>query len=603
MKTNHTHGISHENVFLNNRSFGRAARWKLPAVVCLSMCSWLAHAGVTTRVSVDSQGREAWGAAPWYGSGIGSISVDNRYVVFVSSASNLVSGDTNGRQDAFIHDRQTGVTERISVDSAGQAGNGDSYEPIMSADNRYVAFASWASNLVPGDTNSELDVFIRDRQAGTTTRVSVDNAGGQSNGWSSAVAISANARYVAFHSLASNLVPGDTNGTWDVFVRDLQTGTTARLSVGTGGAQSNGESYLGAMSADGRYVAFSSLASNLVPGDTNGKLDVFVRDRQTGATTRVSLDNAGGQGNGDSWIAAISANGRYVTFESDASYLVAGDTNNKTDVFVRDLQTETTTRVSVNSAGVQGNDMSDRSSINDDGRYVAFRSWSTNLAAGDSNGEPDIFVHDRLTRATTRVSVDSTGAQGNGWQYYPRLSNDGRYVVFDSESSNLVAGDVNRMTDVFVHDRLATLREGPAGVATCSDGLDNDGDGYVDANDSDCAMPPAPFLCSGKRVTIVGTSGNDRFVGTPQNDVMIGFGGDDVLDGAGGNDILCGLGGNDALIGGAGKDRLIGGAGNDVLTGGGGNDALNGGPGVDTCDGQVGADTHLGGCETLLNTP
>jgi len=295
-------------------------------------------------------------------------------------------------------------TTRVSVDSAGTQGTGGhSYETSLSADGRFVAFRSEATNLVAGDTNAADDIFVHDRQTGTTTRVSVDSAGTQGNSYSYTPSISADGRYVAFLSNASNLVAGDTNASWDIFVHDRQTGTTTRVSVDSTGTQGNGASaYHPSLSADGRFVAFLSEASNLVAGDTNGRSDIFVHDRQTGTTTRVSVDSAGTQGTGGhSYTPSISADGRYVAFASTATNLVAGDTNGTGDIFVHDRQTG----------------------------FVAFFSYATNLVAGDTNGLRDIFVHDRQTGTTIRVSVDSAGTQGNGNSFAPSISADGRFVA------------------------------------------------------------------------------------------------------------------------------------------------------------------------------
>lgn len=233
------------------------------------------------------------------------------------------------------------ATERISISpnrlSGRLPGNGYSGSPSISADGRYVAFTSRASNLVPNDTNFNTDAFVFDRQTGTLTRVSTAADGTQHNGEHCAVSISANGRYVALASDATNLVPGDTNGIIDVFVKDLQTGNIERVSTASDGTQSSGPNLNagGALSADGRYIAFVSAASNLVPGDTNDASDVFVKDRVTGVTERVSVANGGIQGNSYSKNTAISGDGRYVAFESIASNLVPGDTNNFGDVFVR----------------------------------------------------------------------------------------------------------------------------------------------------------------------------------------------------------------------------------------------------------------------------
>jgi flagellin-like hook-associated protein FlgL len=344
---------------------------------------------------------------------------------------------------------------RVSVDSVGTQGNGDSstFSPAsLSADGRFVVFQSDATNLVAGDTNAASDIFVHDRLTGQTTRVSVDSSGTQASGGSSFdPAISADGRYVVFESSATNLVAGDTNARSDIFVHDRLTSQTTRVSVDSSGTQANGESDLGSVSADGRYVAFYSSASNLVAGDTNAALDVFVHDRQTGQTTRVSVDSSGIQATGgDSDDPTISADGRYVTFESDATNLVAGDTNAATDVFVHDRQTGQTTRVSVDSSSTQGNDRSFDAAISADGRYVAFESDATNLVAGDTNAAKDLFLRDLHTGQTIRISVNSSGTQGNGSNDGAAISADGRYVTFYSSASNLVNGDTNGVKDVFV---------------------------------------------------------------------------------------------------------------------------------------------------------
>ena len=464
----------------------------------------------TTRASVDSANTQGNSVSE-----TASISADGRYVAFTSYASNLVSVDTNGTWDVFVHDRQTGVTERVSVGSAGTEGNGISGSPSISADGRYVAFHSDATNLVADDTNGTRDVFVRDRCVSNgspvpsctpaTERVSADSSGVQGDGVSDLAAISADGRYVAFESRADNLVPGDTNGANDVFVHDRQTGVTERVSVGSTGTEGNGECSYPSISADGRYVAFDSDATNLVPGDTNGSGDVFVHDRQTGVTERVSVDSAGTQGNGESGVESvpISADGRYVAFYSYASNLVPGDTNGVPDVFVHDRLTGGTERVSVDSAGTQGNGWSVHASISADGRYVAFDSDATNLVPGDTNGYRDVFVHDRLTGVTERVSVDSTGSQGDGHSdpfYSPSISADGRYVAFESDATNLdlVLGDTNGYRDVFVH--------GPDPNDTASD-LTGDGDmndTVLAVLDTTQSSPSPVSLCPADLVSVAG---------------------------------------------------------------------------------------------------
>jgi Tol biopolymer transport system component len=418
-------------------------------------------AQITTRVSVDSAGSQGDSAS--YGP---SVSADGRFVAFWSASSNLVPGDTNWVTDVFVRNMQTGQTMRVSVDSSGAQGDGYSSAPSISADGRFVAFSSDADNLVPGDTNLWTDVFVRDTQTGQTTRVSVDSSGTQGNRRSHAASISADGRFVAFQSEATNLVPGDTNGTDDVFVRDMQTGQTTRASVDSAGGSGDGYSYKPSISGDGRFVAFASDSSNLVPADTNGRADVFVRDSQTGQTTRVSVDSSGTQGNFESFAPSISANGRFVAFESVASNLVLGDTTAWNDVFVRDQQMGQTTRVSVDSNGTQGNNHSQAPSISADGRFVAFESDANNLVTGDFGWITDVFVRDTQTGQTMRVSVSSGGTQSNNASLDSAISANGRFVAFYSYANNLVPGDTNGYEDVFVHD----------GLLACY--LDSDLDGF-----------------------------------------------------------------------------------------------------------------------------
>lgn len=350
-----------------------------------------------------------------------------------------------------------GETIRVSIDSAGVEGNFASLlNPSISADGRYVAFSSIADNLVPLDTNSSSDIFVHDRLTGNTARASVNSSGVEGNGSSSNPSISDDGRYVAFGSSADNLVPEDTNGVFDIFVHDLTTGATSIVNISSAGVQAKDYSDFPAISADGRYVAFHSIASNLVREDTNGFYDVFVHDRLTGKTTRVSVDSEGLEGNSGSINASISPNGRYVAFMSAASNLVPGDTNDFIDIFVHDRTTDQTTRVSVDSAGVEGNSSSVGSSISADGRYVAFESLADNLAPEDTNEAFDVFVHDLSTGATTRASVQSGGGQAtqSGGSGGTAISADGRFIAFTSSSPDLVPGDTNNMRDAFVHDLL-----------------------------------------------------------------------------------------------------------------------------------------------------
>jgi Tol biopolymer transport system component len=400
----------------------------------------------TFRMSVDTMGGDPNGY-----SYLPSITPDGRTVAYYSSASDLVVGDNNGWEDVYLYSVATRTTTRVSVDTGGGDPNGDSNSPSIDSTGQYVAFNSYASDIVPGDKNSLRDVFVRDVSAGTTVRASVSVDGGDALGGHSIFpSISADARHVAFHSGAYNLVGDDNNGIYDVFVRDLVAGTTERASVDMSGGDANGESFNPSISADGRYVAFESLASDLVPGDTNGLSDVFVRDLVAGTTVRVSVDQSGGDPDGGSFRASINANGRYVAFDSLASDLVSGDGNGFSDVFVRDVITGTTTRESPDMSGGDANADSTGPSINQTGRYLAFESLASDLVLGDMNHIKDIFVRDRLGAKTTRGSVDTSGGDPNGFSAGVSISSNGKLVGFYSDASDLIAGDGNDMNDVFL---------------------------------------------------------------------------------------------------------------------------------------------------------
>ena len=402
----------------------------------------------TTRVSVRSNGDEGNG-----GGGNSSISSSGRFVAFESPSSNLVPSDANNSWDIFVHDRKTGKTTRVSVRSNGDQSNGHSFHPSISADGRFIAFSSEATNLVPSDTNQATEPLVDDRKTGKTTRVSVRSNGDEADGFSSLYpSISADGRFVTFYSFASNLVPGDSNDAADIFVHDRKTGKTTRASVQLG-LQANGASLFPAISADGRFVAFYSFASNWAFGDTNGA-DVFVHDRKSGRTALVSVTPGDDPGNGPSFNPAISADGRFVAFHSFASDLVPGDTNDVQDVFVRDRKTGKTKRVSVRSNGNQGDLTSYQPSISANGRFVAFYSFASNLVPGDTNGFWDIFLHDRTTGKTTRLSIRTSGEASNGDSFNPSISADGRFVAFYSTATNLVPGDTNNAQDVFVRGPL-----------------------------------------------------------------------------------------------------------------------------------------------------
>ncbi|WP_456375717.1 S-layer homology domain-containing protein [Thiolapillus sp.] len=410
-----------------------------------------AAVGDTFRVSESSTGVPAQGDSDYI-----SLSSNGRIICFASSAPNLIADDGNHVGDVFVHDLLDATTTRVSVSTGGTEGNALSEKPSLSADGRFVAFVSAASNLVDNDTNGVKDIFVRDRLLGTTARISLSGSGVQANGASDAPAISADGRFVAFFSEASNLVNGDANNAGDVFVHDMQEGTTVRVSVSSSGVEGNAVSDMPVISADGNVVAFSSLADNLVDGDSNLNRDVFVHDMQSGQTKRVSLNEMNGQASGSNEYPSLSADGHYVAFTSYDS-LVAIDTNGMPDIYVRDTQAAQTFLVSVDSSGNVADIGSHEAHVSGDGRYVAFTSLASNLVPGDSNGNPDVFIHDRQSGVTTRVSVSTSGVEANNGAASPAISQDGRFVAFRSDSASLDPAGTGEWKDVYEHQYLPYL--------------------------------------------------------------------------------------------------------------------------------------------------
>jgi hypothetical protein len=396
-----------------------------------------ALAQTTERLSVASNGAE--GLDNSYQP---ALSADGRYVTFISNAQNLVPNDTNAAYDVFVRDRQTGITERVSVGPGGvQANNASTSPPAISADGRYVVFVSSASNLVANDTNANSDVFVRDRQTATTTRVSVASNGAQGNGFSDNATISANGRVVMFRSASTNLVANDTNTYQDLFLHDRQTGATVRISVSSAGVEANNYSFGGALSADGSIAAFSSPASNLVAGDTNNFQDVFVRDVQAGTTTRVSVAPGGAQANNGSGGPVLSGDGRYLGFSTLASNMEPGQGKG---IFVRDRQSGVLSPLVLLPSSTSDQLVPTVSTISNDGRVLCYALPTPDVLHYDQ------FVVDRQTGVKTLISVGLNGAAANGSSSGCALNRDGRIVTFDSSASNLVPGDTNGVSDIFV---------------------------------------------------------------------------------------------------------------------------------------------------------
>jgi Tol biopolymer transport system component len=402
--------------------------------------------GVTRLVSATATGAAAAGESEF-----AALSDDGRVVAFVSSAPDLVPGDTNGVADVFVRDLRTGRTTRVSVSSTGEQADVRSSLPSLSRDGRYVAFESLARNLVPGDTNNIWDSFVHDVKTGVTQRVSVNSAGEEADQGGGRPVISGNGRHVAFYSTAGNLVDAPEDYWQHAYLRNLGTGETRRIDVGFDGSPLDGFATSFDISDDGRRVVFESFASNIVKGDTNEQPDIFLYDDRTRRSTRVSVGARGAQSNSYSFGARISGNGKIVAFGSAASNLVPDDTNTAFDAFVHDTRNGRTTRVSVTGTGAelpQGGSLFD---LSNEGDEVVFDTMSPAVPS-DTNEKPDIYLRDTDDRTTTRISLGRGGAQPDGFNVRPVVSGDGKTVAWESGATNLVPGDRNGARDIYLRD-------------------------------------------------------------------------------------------------------------------------------------------------------
>lgn len=463
------------------------------------------------------------------------------------------------------------TTTMVSVASDGTQGNYYSYQPSITNDGRYIAFVSYANNLVPEDTNETDDIFLRDRLEGSTIRVNVTNEGEQANALSYQPAITGDGRYITFTSFADNLVPGDTNNSFDVFVRDLQTGTISIVSIASDGTLGNAGSGAPAISSDGRYVAFSSSADNLVPGDTNNSSDIFVHDLQTGTTELISSfpDFEGFPSSSSS--PTISGDGRYVAFTYYSDYTEAEQ------IYLYDRQTGENKLISAPVGNISAQYDSSRDPvITEDGRYIAFQSWSDVLIEGGNIYASNIFVYDQDTGTNSLVSVSSDGTQGDWtYSYNPSISNDGRYVAFISDGDYLVPEKDNLYQGIFVHDResattslVSLANDGDTGLIIQDYSSAISGDGRYLAFESDLStLVPGDtnnmadiflenLVAEDEISQINGTPRRDELIGTDLPQIIKGFQSNDRLEGNGGDDLLIGGPGNDHLFGGSGRDKF-----------------------------------------------
>jgi Tol biopolymer transport system component len=479
--------------------------------------------------------------------------------------------------------------ELASSNAEGIGGNSDSSAPVISADGTKVVFQSAASDLVPGDTNGQYDLFLKDLTTGAITVVNTTADGSIAQGVFSRYTLSADGTRVAFASDADSLVPNDTNGTYDVFVKDMVTRQVTLVSQTAGGVSANGLSTSPALSADGTIVAFESRANDLVSGDTNGQSDVFVKDLSTGAVTLASQSADGAQTDGMSISPLLSADGSKLVFTSAATNLVPGDVNEEMDTFFKDLATGQVTLVSQGADGTQPNRLSFGMGLSADGSKVVFVTAADNLVPNELNDTDDVFVKDLATGTLTLVSQTAAGVQSNGWSGDADLSGDGTKVVFVSSATNLVPDDTNGLVDVFMKD----LTSGEITLVSLSpDGQTGSGANWGDAAStsfdgsriafSSAAPDLSPDDANGPLLDVfVATLGTEpepgqKIWGTRQADTLAGGDGDDTLCGWSGNDLLAGGAGDDLLFGGRGKDTLAGGDGADLfVTGrGGGRDLV-----------------------------
>jgi hypothetical protein len=612
-----------------------------------------------TAAGVQSNGTDDWGY----------FLNDTTKALLITNGSNLASGDSNGGDDIFIKNISTGALTAISSSSAGVIGNQSSDFLINTTDETKFFFSSTASNLVAGDSNSVSDIFMKNVSTGVTTVVSSSSAGVVSSGPSAFFALSQDEGKVWFQSLGSNLVSGDTNSGVDVFIKNLSTGALTLVSSTSGGAFGNGGSNLVQISGDETKALLSTTSSNFSGADTNTTNDLYIKNISTGALTLVSATQAGVVGNAASSInytyiyTTANADLSKVIFYSAATNFAASDTNSMDDLFLKNVTSGALTLISGTAAGVVGNAFSELNEVSADFNKVVFTSAASNLASGDTNGAKDVFLKDVTTGALTLVSSSSAGAAGNGVSEFLAWSVDGSKVLFTSTSSNLVSGDTNGAIDLFVknlstgvttrisntpnfvtgdtgyydgslfvdNDTKVIIQYAGAnsggnsvlgvsqiGIANLTTGVTNmvaSGTSGVNGSNSytqnygvtDISDDGSKFMLfvldqantfTGGNFTTTTNDGNSYII--PLTAVALpvalnGDGGDNVLTGTSGADIISGLGGNDTLYGQDGNDILNGNGGNDTVVGGFGDDTLYGEDGNDTLFGEYGNDTLIGG--------
>jgi Tol biopolymer transport system component len=411
------------------------------AAAWLMTASYAASAAATTElISVNYANTIAAGGY------VPTVDATGRYVVFTSASPNIVPGDTNGKRDLFLRDRETDSSIRVSVGPTGGQLNGNSFGRLTPS-GRFLVFRSNATNVIPGGTSRSYQVYIRDLQAGANERVSVSNTGAPAQGGANAVGASDDGRFVVFTSLGTNLVPGTTTVEDRAYLRDRLTRQTTTLGP------PEAITLYPQISPDGRFAAFAT-AYPIIPSKYRTGREVYLKNLATGRFQIVSRSSTGARAKGNSHPLDISRDGRFVLFASYAANLVPNDTNGTWDVFVRDRQTGLTERVSVSSAEVQANGLSGGAAISDDGRFVAFGSSATNLVPGISTtGGYHGYVRDRLLGTTQRADLSSTGVPANAGAGAIDLSGNGSVLVLDSTATNLSPKDTTTEADVYARVR------------------------------------------------------------------------------------------------------------------------------------------------------
>lgn len=538
---------------------------------------WYGSTGAITRISTNGSGQQANGDSYMH-----NTSADGRYVLMSSTAGNLVDGDSNRWYDLFVKDLQTGQITLVNRTNSQNISNGYSYDGRISADGRKVVFISDASNLVDGDTNGMLDVFVKDLSTGAITRLG-QPLSGQLDGYVQNVSFSPDGQWIVYQTDSTNLVTGDTDIGGDVFMQSLQTGEIRRISQTLTGEGGNNQSTDARFSADGRYIIFNSYASNLVGGQSQ---TVYRYDTQTGGIDAPIHSIDGEPIDGFCSYGRLSPDGSKLVFASNATNLTANfseDDRFWNNLFVLDLITGHIQQINLTESGqaTYADGFSWAAHFTPDSQSVIFSGWD-NLLPADTNQNTDIYLRDLRTGQLTLLSTNAQGQPSNQNSWAEYLSADGRTLFFSSNANNLVGNDTNGTADVFAKTLSAQVDAG---------GIDT----VISQVDYQLADGLEHLTLVGNARQGTGNSLHNTLMGNGLDNKLWGMAGQDGLYGGDGADQLWGATGQDRLYGGLGDDGLDGGSGHDLLDGGKGQDQLAGSTGQDQLFGQSGHDVLYGG--------